>query len=137
MDINSLRKHKFLGVAIFDMAGSILISSAIGRMVGTNTIFAGLVSIPLSLVAHQMFGIETELTKFFKESQHRFHGVAIGTVTAVGLASNKLAGLPVMASVNIGLSTCILSSLYMKEYGHGLPPKLQRKMMKLYLKYWA
>ena len=135
MDINSLRKHKFLGVAIFDMAGSILISSAIGRMVGTNTIFAGLVSIPLSLVVHQMFGIETELTKFFKESQHRFHGVAIGTV--VGLASNKLAGLPVMTSVNIGLSTCILSSLYMKEYGHGLPPKLQRKMMKLYLKYWV
>jgi hypothetical protein len=27
--------------------------------------------------------------------------------------------------------------MYMRQYGHELPPKLQRKLLKLYLKYWA
>ena len=133
--INKIREYKFLGLAILDLVGSIAVSSFIGSTLGFDPIFSGLISVPGSVAIHIIAGSDTTLTKFYKsDSPHRFHGVAIGTT--VGIIS-KVVGASNITSANIGLSTGILATLYMREYNHALPPKLQRKLLKLYLKYWA
>ena len=133
--ITKLRENKFLGLAIVDLVGSIAVSSFIGSTLGFDPIFSGLISVPGSVAIHIIAGSDTTLTKFYKsDSPHRFHGVAIGTT--VGIIS-KVVGASNITSANIGLSTGILATLYMRQYGHELPPKLQRKLLKLYLKYWA
>ena len=133
--ITKLRENKFLGLAIVDLVGSIAVSSFIGSTLGFDPLFSGLISVPGSVAIHIIAGSDTTLTKFYKsDSPHRFHGVAIGTT--VGIIS-KVVGASNITSANIGLSTGILATLYMRQYGHELPPKLQRKLLKLYLKYWA
>jgi len=70
------------------------------------------------------------LTKFFKsDSPHKYHGLAIGT--GAGIVSKLLVGTSGITSVNVGLGAGILSTMYMRQNGHQLPPKLQRKLFKL------
>jgi hypothetical protein len=134
--INKLRENKFLGLAILDLVGSIAVSSFIGSTLGFDPIFSGLISVPGSVAIHIIAGTDTTLTKFYKsDSPHKYHGVAIGT--GVGIISKALVGTSNITSANIGLSTGILATMYMRQYNHSLPPKLQRKLLKLYLKYWA
>jgi len=134
--INKLRENKFLGLAIIDLVGSIGVSAFIGSTLGFDPILSGLISVPGSVAIHIITGTETTLTKFFKsDSPHKFHGLIIGT--GFGIISKKVIGTSNITSTNIGLSIGIISTMYMRQYGHGLPPKLQRKLLKLYLKYWA
>ena len=133
--INKLRENKFLGLAIVDLVGSIAVSSFIGSTLGFDPLFSGLISVPGSVAIHIIAGSDTTLTKFYKsDSPHRFHGFAIGTTAGI---ISKVVGASNITSANIGLSTGILATLYMRQYNHSLPPKLQRKLLKLYLKYWA
>ena len=134
--INKLREYKFLGLAILDLVGSIAVSSFIGSTLGFDPIFSGLISVPGSVAIHIIAGTDTALTKFYKsDSPHRFHGLIIGT--GAGIISKVLIGTSNITSANVGLSTGILATMYMRQYNHALPPKLQRKLLKLYLKYWA
>jgi energy-converting hydrogenase Eha subunit A len=134
--INKLRENKFLGLAILDMVGSIGVSAFIGSRLGFDPLLSGLISIPGSVAIHIITGTETTLTKFFKsDSPHKYHGLIIGT--GIGIISKKVIGSSNITSTNIGLSTGILATMYMRAYGHKLPPKLQRKLLKLYLKYWT
>jgi len=134
--INKLRENKFLGLAIIDLIGSIGVSSFIGSRLGFDPILSGLISVPGSVAIHIITGTETALTKFYKsDSPHKYHGLIIGT--GVGIISKTLIGTSNITSTNVGLSTGIISTMYMRQYGHELPPKLQRKLLKLYLKYWA
>ena len=134
--ITKLREYKFLGLAIVDLVGSIAVSSFIGSTLGFDPLLSGLISVPGSVAIHIIAGTDTTLTKFYKsDSPHRFHGLIIGTTA--GIISKALIGSSNITSANVGLSTGILATMYMREYGHELPPKLQRKLLKLYLKYWA
>ena len=134
--INKLRENKFLGLAILDMVGSIGVSAFIGSILGFDPLLSGLISIPGSVAIHIIAGTETTLTKFFKsDSPHKYHGLIIGT--GFGIISKKVIGTSNITSTNIGLSIGIISTMYMRAYGHELPPKLQRKLLKLYLKYWV
>ena len=134
--INKLRENKFLGLAIVDLVGSIAVSSFIGSTIGFDPLLSGLISVPGSVAIHLITGTETALTTFYKsDSPHRFHGVAIGT--GAGVITKVLYGTSNITSAKVGLSTGILATMYMRQYGHGLPPKLHRKLLKLYLKYWA
>ena len=133
--IDKLRTYKVFDVAVFDMGTSMLTSSFIGSRFGYDPIFSGLISIPLSVGLHILFDVQTELTKFYQsDNPHKYHGVGIGA--GLGLAS-YMYGATNINSVNIGLGTCIVSTLYMKKYGHNLPPKLKRWLMKKYIKYIA
>jgi hypothetical protein len=134
--INKLRENKFLGLAILDLVGSIGVSSFIGSTLGFDPILSGLISVPGSVAIHIIAGTETTLTKFYKsDSPHKYHSLIIGT--GVGIISKVFIGSSNITSTNIGLSTGIISTMYMRQYGHELPPKLQRKLLKLYLKYWV
>jgi hypothetical protein len=134
--INKLRENKFLGLAILDLVGSIGVTSFIGSRLGFDPLLSGLISVPGSVAIHIIAGTETTLTKFFKsDSPHKFHGLIIGT--GFGIISKKFIGTSNLTSTNIGLSVGIISTMYMRQYGHELPPKLQRKLLKLYLKYWV
>lgn len=134
--INILRENKFLGLAVFDLVGSVAVSSFLGSKLGFDPIFSGLISIPASVAIHIVVGSDTVMTKFFKsDSPHKFHGVAIGT--GIGLTSQLLFGTTSINSINIGLSTGIISTLYMRQYGHRLPPALERKLLRLYMRYVA
>jgi hypothetical protein len=134
--INILRENKFLGLAILDLVGSIGVSSFIGSTLGFDPILSGLISVPGSVAIHIIAGTETTLTKFYKsDSPHKYHGLIIGT--GFGIISKVFIGTSNITSTNIGLSTGIISTMYMRQHGHGLPPKLQRKLLKLYLKYWV
>jgi len=134
--INNLRENKFLGLAIIDLVGSIGVSSFIGSTLGFDPIFSGLISVPGSVAIHIIAGTDTTLTKFYKsDSPHKYHGLIIGT--GAGIISKVLVGTSNISSANVGLSTGILATMYMREYGHQLPPKLHRKLLKLYLKYWV
>ena len=133
--IDKLRTYKMFDVAIFDMGASMLGASFIGSRLGYDPIFSGLISVPLSIGLHMLVNVETELTRFYKsDSPHKYHGIAIGA--GVGVASYML-GSSNINSVNIGLGTSIASTLYMKQYGHNLPPKLKRWLMKKYIKHIA
>jgi hypothetical protein len=134
--INILRENKFLGLAILDLVGSISVSAFIGSRLGFDPLLSGLISVPGSVAIHIIVGSDTTLTKFFKsDSPHKYHGLIIGT--SVGIISKKVIGTSNITSTNIGLIVGIISTMYMRQYGHELPPKLQRKLLKLYLKYWA
>ena len=134
--INKLRENKFLGLAILDLVGSISVTAFIGSRLGFDPLLSGLISVPGSVAIHIITGTETALTTFYKsDSPHKYHGIAIGT--GVGIISKVLIGTSNIQSTNVGLSTGILATMYMRAYGHELPPKLQRKLLKLYLKYWA
>jgi ABC-type phosphate transport system permease subunit len=134
--INKLRENKFLGLAILDLVGSIGVTSFIGSRLGFDPLLSGLISVPGSVAIHIITGTDTTLTKFYKsDSPHKFHGLIIGT--GVGIISKTLIGTSNLTSTNIGLSIGIISTMYMREYGHRLPQKLQRKLLKLYLKYWT
>jgi hypothetical protein len=134
--INKLRENKFLGLAILDLVGSISVSAFIGSRLGFDPLLSGLISVPGSVAIHIIVGSDTTLTKFFKsDSPHKYHGLIIGT--SVGIISKKVIGTSNITSTNIGLIVGIISTMYMRQYGHELPPKLQRKLLKLYLKYWA
>jgi hypothetical protein len=133
--IDKLRTYKVFDIAIFDMGSSILGSSFLGSRLGYDPIFSGLISVPLSIGLHMLVNVETELTRFYKsDSPHKYHGIAIGA--GIGVASYML-GSSNINSVNIGLGTSIASTLYMKQYGHNLPPKLKRWLMKKYIKHIA
>ena len=130
--INKLRTYKVFDIAIFDMGASMLGSSFIGSRLGYDPIFSGLISVPLSIGLHMMVNVET---KFYQsDSPHKYHGILIGT--GVGLTSYMLGGTNIN-SVNIGLGTSIASTLYMKKFGHDLPPKLKRWLIKKYIKHVA
>jgi energy-converting hydrogenase Eha subunit A len=134
--INKLRENKFLGLAILDLVGSICVTAFIGSRLGFDPILSGLISVPGSVAIHIITGTETALTTFYKsDSPHKYHGLIIGT--GVGIISKVLIGTSNITSTNVGLSTGILATMYMRAYGHELPPKLQRKLLKLYLKYWV
>ena len=133
--IDKLRTYKMFDVAIFDMGASMLGASFIGSRLGYDPIFSGLISVPLSIGLHMLVNVETELTRFYKsDSPHKYHGIGIGA--GVGLVSYMLGGSNIY-SANIGLGTGIASTLYMKKYGHALPPKLKRWLMKKYIKHIA
>lgn len=128
-----IRSHKILGMAVFDLAGSMIVSSVIGGRFGANALFSGLISIPISVVSHILFGVDTELTRFYRsDSPHKYHGAYLGTIAGV---TSKMFGYSTISSANIGLIFGIVSTMYMKEYGHGLPPKLNRKLLRYYMKY--
>jgi hypothetical protein len=134
--INKLRENKFLGLAILDLVGSISVTAFIGSRLGFDPLLSGLISVPGSVAIHIIVGSDTALTTFYKsDSPHRYHGIAIGT--GVGIISKVLIGASNITSTNVGLSTGIIATMYMRVYGHELPPKLQRKLLKLYLKYWV
>jgi energy-converting hydrogenase Eha subunit A len=134
--INNLRENKFLGLAILDLVGSIGVTAFIGSRLGFDPLLSGLISVPGSVAIHIIVGSDTTLTKFFKsDSPHKYHGLIIGT--GAGIISKTLIGSSNITSTNVGLSIGIISTMYMRQYGHELPPKLQRKLLKLYLKYWA
>ena len=121
--IETLRKPKIIGMAVFDLSLSVLGGALAGQFfLGRNNpsrIFGGLVVIPLSIVVHMIAGVETELTNFFTNSEHRFHGSALGN-SAFWIA-NRFGKLSLINSANVGLAVAIGSSLYMKEFGHALP----------------
>jgi hypothetical protein len=125
--INILRENKFLGLAVFDLVGSIAVSSFIGSRLGFDPIFSGLISIPISVAIHIVAGSDTILTNFFRsDSPHRYHGLAIGTAT--GIVSQLLLCTTGINSINVGLGIGILSTLYMRQYGHELPPYFENDL---------
>lgn len=131
--LDYLRSHKIVGIAIFDLAGSMLVSSFIGDRFGANALFSGLISIPISVVTHMVLGIDTELTRFYQsDSPHRYHGAVLGAITGV---ASKVIGYTTITSANVCLITGIASTMYMREYGHNLPPKANRKLLRYYMKY--
>lgn len=123
--IETLRKPKIIGMAVFDLSLSVLGGALAGQFFlgrnNSNRIFGGLAVIPLSVAVHMIAGVETELTSFFMDSEHRFHGLAIGK-SAFWIAYS-LGKLNLINSANVGLAVAIGSSLYMKEFGHSFPPK--------------
>ena len=128
-----LRSHKFIGMAVFDLVGSMLVSGFIGRRFGADALFSSLISIPLSIVTHMVLGSDTELTRFYQsDSPHRYHGVYIGVMAGI---VSKMTGYSTLASTNVGLATSIVSTLYMKEYAHNLPPKVNKLLLRYYMKY--
>lgn len=133
--LQQVRKYKFLGVAVFDMVGSYAIASMVGSKFGANSVFSGLMSIPLGIATHLLFQIETPLTRFFTDpdNPHKYHGLAIGGGAMV--LTKALLSKPLIYSANVGLGTAIVASLYMNEYGHDLPPSLKRKAFRSYMKY--
>ena len=123
--IETLRKPKFIGMAVFDLSLSVLGGAVAGYYLsgkrGPYSILGGLVVIPLSVVAHMLVGTDTELTTFYTKSKHRFHGLALG---GAAFLIAKISGrLSLVNSANVGLAVGIGSSLYMKEFGHSFPPK--------------
>lgn len=133
--INKLRSYKVFDVALFDMAGSMLGSSFIGSRLGYDPIFSGLVSVPISIGLHMLVNVETELTRFYRsDSPHKYHGVAIGSLVGIG---SYMVGVSNINSVNLGLGTTIVSTMYMKKYGHDLPPRLKRWLIKKYIRIYG
>ena len=125
--INILRENKFLGLAVFDLVGSVVVSSFIGSRLGFDPIFSGLISIPISIPVHVMFGSETALTNFFlSDSPHKYHGLALGI--GIGLMSKLVINTTDINSINIGLGVGILSTLYMRQFGHEFPPRFQNDL---------
>jgi len=63
---------------------------------------------------------------------HVGHAVGMGAV--VGVVSS-MANAAQTTSANLALGTAIVGTLYMKEYGHGLPKAARKKLFRWYLKY--
>lgn len=138
MNLEVIRSHKILGVAVFDTLTSYLTFSALGSQIfGLNAVFAGLMSIPVSIVSHVVAGVDTPLTKYVMSgSPHLLHAPAIGLTLGIGA---KLAGASNINSINTGLAVSTFALLYMREYSHGLPKPvkkyLRKKLLKSYMMY--
>lgn len=135
--INTLRKPKFLGIAIFDLVGSFVSTGIVGKYFipqGNNgLILGGLLSVPLSVAIHVLADVSTPLTDFVTSGNiHLLHAGIIGTGS--GFIS-RIAGNSNMTNFNVALFSSILSAMYMSEYGHGLPKYVRKKLFKLYMMY--
>lgn len=120
MTIKQIRKYKILGVAGFDMIGSFVVASLVGRQFGQDELLSGLLSIPIGIFSHMLVGTETPLTKFATEGGvHRYHAMGIGAGSY--FASKYGLGFNDVVSANIGLTCAITSALYMAEFGHRNP----------------
>ena len=120
-------------MAVFDLVGSKFVSGFIGGRFGADALFSSLISIPLSVVTHMVLGTDTELTRFYQsDSPHCYHGVCIGVMAGI---VSKMTGYSTLASTNVGLTTSIVSTLFMKEYAHNLPPKVNKLLLRYYMKY--
>ena len=65
--IQILRKYKIFGMAGFDLITTIIVSFLLGQKVSNQGIIFSLLSIPVSILIHKLFNVETKLTKQFDE----------------------------------------------------------------------
>jgi hypothetical protein len=66
--ITDLRKHRIAGMAIFDWTGSFLVAYLVAVYFGLNLPRALVSVIPLSVIAHSLFGIESVFTLFVRNN---------------------------------------------------------------------
>lgn len=132
--LDTVRSNKILGIALFDLLGSFAVFGAIGnRVLGTNYITAGLMSVPISVLIHHLSGVPTPLSDFVTSgSPHVYHAPLIGAVVGGAV---KLAGVSNINSFNTFLGTSIFAIMYMQRYQHGLPKSVRKKLVRFYLKY--
>jgi hypothetical protein len=134
----TLRKYKLVGLPVFDVIGGFFLTSIAGQLLlgrfNNGIIFNGLMAIPLGILAHTAFGIDTPLTLYIKEKpEHLMHSVGIGLGAGV---LSKVIGVSNGSSMTVGLGTSISALIYMFNWGHGLPRKQFKKaMIKSYIKY--
>jgi hypothetical protein len=137
--MDSLRSYRLIGLPIIDLIGGAMITSIAGQLLLRNLnngiLFNALMSIPIGLIAHVTFGIETPLTKYIKEKpEHLLHSVAIGLLTG-GIVRNII-GYNNGTAMTATLGMSIASLTYMFNYGHRLPKPVRKKMMRMYIRYF-
>ena len=65
--IQLLRKYKIFGMAGFDLITTFIVSFLLGKKVSGDGILFTVLSIPVSILIHKLFKVETKLTKQFDE----------------------------------------------------------------------
>lgn len=65
--ITTLRSFKIFNIAILDLSVTIIVSYILGQKLSGQGILYTILSIPVSILIHKLFGVETELTKQFDE----------------------------------------------------------------------
>ena len=59
--IEALRGPKLFGMALFDLAGTVVISKVIGTALGTSFIHTFLVIMLIAILVHYLLGVHTQL----------------------------------------------------------------------------
>ncbi len=62
--IEYLRSFRIGGVALFDLAGTMIIFGAAGKKLGYDWKVAALAGVAVSVPVHLLFGVETTFTRF-------------------------------------------------------------------------
>ena len=65
--ISTLRSFKIFNMAILDLSVTLVVSYLLGQKLSGQGILYTILSIPVSILIHKLFGIETELTRQFDE----------------------------------------------------------------------
>ena len=65
--ITTLRSFKIFNMAILDLSVTLVVSYILGQKLSGQGILYTILSIPVSILIHKLFGVETELTKQFDE----------------------------------------------------------------------
>ena len=65
--ITTLRSFKIFNIAILDLSVTIIVSYILGQKLSGQGILYTILSIPVSILIHKLFGVETELTRQFDE----------------------------------------------------------------------
>ena len=65
--ITTLRSFKIFNMAILDLSVTLVMSYLLGQKLSGQGILYTILSIPVSILIHKLFGIETELTRQFDE----------------------------------------------------------------------
>ena len=65
--ITTLRSFKIFNMAILDLSVTLIVSYLLGQKLSGQGILYTILSIPVSILIHKLFGVETELTRQFDE----------------------------------------------------------------------
>lgn len=65
--ISTLRSFKIFNMAILDLSVTLVVSYLLGQKLSGQGILYTILSIPVSILIHKLFGVETELTRQFDE----------------------------------------------------------------------
>lgn len=61
--ITTLRSFKIFKMAFFDLIVTFIVSYILGQKLSNRGILYTILSIPVSIFIHKLFGVETELTR--------------------------------------------------------------------------
>lgn len=65
--ISTLRSFKIFNMAVLDLTVTLVVSYLLGQKLSGQGILYTILSIPVSIFIHKLFGVETELTRQFDE----------------------------------------------------------------------